>query len=48
MCSEFKNLSSLRLHEIVNNKCMRQTATESTFRLLLDGVLDKQVLLSCL
>jgi len=35
MCSEFKTFCLLQLHESVNNKCMRQTATENILRLLL-------------
>jgi len=48
LCSEFKIFCLLQLHESVNNKCMTQTATESTLRLLLDGELDARVLLSFL
>jgi RNase P/RNase MRP subunit p30 len=48
MCSEFKEFCYLLFLESVNNKCLRQTATESNLRLLLFGELDKQVLLSCL
>jgi len=44
----FWNLSWLRFHETFNNKCMRQAANREHSVAILTGVLDKQVLLSCL